>query len=262
MEVFEQILQQAPRLGRGDCFEFGCHPGLACFNACCQDLTIELSPADAMKLRRALGVSSDEFLKDHTRTQFDSRRGLPVVYLAMRADEPHTCPFVTPSGCRVYQARPAACRLYPVGRAVLAEANGQPPEEFFFLLEEDPCQGYQQARPWTVQAWLDDQGVTETDRQDAAFWRLCQDARLRDLLASGGRLGPRQLNEYHRALYDPDRLREYLEATGETERLGLSPQRLDSIFSQDAAILEFAISWLSGRLFGQRPLTAVLELDT
>jgi len=246
MDVQQQILEQAPRLTRQDAFEFGCHAKLSCFNACCADLTVELSPHDAASLRRALGLTAEEFLKRHTRTRFDPGRGLPVVFLEMRDDPASTCPFVGEAGCTVYQDRPAACRLYPVGRALLAPDEGGGRQEFFFLLEEDPCVGYAQPRPWTIQAWLDDQGISQCDQVDDPWRAFCQHPALRSRLAEGRRPAPSLLNDYFRAFYSPDRFRDYLEATGEFARLG--PADRAALLNGDAALLKFAATWMTGRL--------------
>jgi len=248
MDVHQQILEQAPRLTRSDAFEFGCHAELACFNACCADLTVELSPYDALRLERSLGLPEAAFLERHTRTRFDPGRGLPVVFLEMRDDPARTCPFVGEVGCSVYADRPAACRLYPVGRALLAPDEGGGLQEFFFLLEEDPCAGYSQKRRWTVQAWLDDQGVSQVDRVDAPWRAVCQHPALRTRLAEGRRLSPGLLNDYFRAFYTPDRFRDYLGATGELARL--DPADRAALFNDDEALLKFSAAWFQARIEG------------
>ena len=39
-------------------FCFHCHPGLACFNQCCREATIILSPYDILRLSRRLGLTT------------------------------------------------------------------------------------------------------------------------------------------------------------------------------------------------------------
>ncbi len=251
MDVHQQILEQAPRFSRSDAFAFACHPGLGCFNACCRELTVELSPADCARLRRALDLSSTEFLARHTRTRFEPQRGLPVVLLRMRDDPEQSCPFVGPAGCRVYEARPAACRLYPVGRATAADDGGGAPHEFFFLIDQEPCQGFGESQRWTVQRWLTDQGLDECDRLDAPWRAFCQHPALRRRLAAGERLTPRALAEIHQALYDIDRFRAWLAADGESERSGASPSLRRAINDDDEALLRFGLDWLTRRLLGR-----------
>jgi hypothetical protein len=251
MDVRQQILEQAPRFARSDAFAFACHPELDCFNACCRELTVELSPADCARLRRGLDLSSTELLARHTRTRFDPQRGLPVVLLRMRDDADQRCPFVGPAGCRVYEARPAACRLYPVGRATAAAAAGGAVREFFFLIEEQPCLGFGETRRWTVQQWLEDQGVDECDRLDEPWRAFCQHPALRQKLDAGEQLTPRALSEVQLALYDIDRFRAWLAANGELERIGASPALRRAIADDDGALLRFALDWLTRRLLGR-----------
>ena len=61
----EQILQDRPRMGPDDTFRFGCHPGVSCFNHCCSDVNIFLSPYDVLRMRKRLGMGSGEFLEKH-----------------------------------------------------------------------------------------------------------------------------------------------------------------------------------------------------
>jgi Fe-S-cluster containining protein len=248
-EFQASVLRDAPRLDRTDAFEFGCHADLSCFNTCCRDLTVELSPYDVLRLKSGLGLKSGEFLRKHTLTRFDSARGLPVVFLAMNPDALSTCPFVSERGCSVYENRPAACRLYPVGRAVTPAKDGAAAEEFFFLLEEDPCVGYAVATGWTIQKWLDDQGVSDCERWDTRHRQICQHPALRKRLADGNPLTPASLNEYHLALYNLDRFREYVLRAELAEKADLSMSRRARIASEDEALLDFALDWFTGRLF-------------
>jgi hypothetical protein len=47
-------------------FRFHCSPGVACFTRCCADVTIALTPYDVIRLKNALGISSDAFLEKYT----------------------------------------------------------------------------------------------------------------------------------------------------------------------------------------------------
>ena len=54
----EKILEDFDRLGPDDQFTFGCHPGVSCFNCCCSDVNIFLSPYDVLRLKQRLGMTS------------------------------------------------------------------------------------------------------------------------------------------------------------------------------------------------------------
>ena len=65
-EMKNRILKEADRLKLDDCFKFECRPGIACFNKCCGDVNIFLSPYDVLRLKNQLGMSSGDFLDKHT----------------------------------------------------------------------------------------------------------------------------------------------------------------------------------------------------
>ena len=60
------ILDDFPRLGLDDTFSFACHGRLPCFNVCCGDVNIVLTPYDVLRMRTKLALSSDEFLRKYT----------------------------------------------------------------------------------------------------------------------------------------------------------------------------------------------------
>ena len=131
----EKILDEHDRLGPGDTFKFGCHPGVSCFNTCCSDVNIFLSPYDILRLRKRLGISSTEFLEKYTLLPVQEDMTTPVVLLRMRENEAKSCPFLTENGCGVYTDRPWPCRMYPVGLATSRDTpDGWRGERFYFLL--------------------------------------------------------------------------------------------------------------------------------
>ena len=62
----EKIVGDYPRLGPDDTFQFGCHPGVSCFNQCCGDVNIFLSPYDVLRMKKRLEITSTEFLEKYT----------------------------------------------------------------------------------------------------------------------------------------------------------------------------------------------------
>ena len=145
-----------PRLSLDDTFPFRCGADLACFNQCCRDVTIVLTPYDILRLKRALRMSSSEFLEAHTLTPCFPQQKFPIVILKM--DEAKQCPLLSPEGCRVYRHRPWACRMYPLGTA---EPKTPTPENppFHFLVQEDVCRATPKAarrrcaNGWSRSAW-------------------------------------------------------------------------------------------------------------
>ena len=47
-------------------FSFACHPGVSCFNRCCHEIDVILTPVDILKMKTELNMSSDKFLTQYT----------------------------------------------------------------------------------------------------------------------------------------------------------------------------------------------------
>ena len=128
------------RLYADDRFTFRCGPELDCFRQCCRDVTIVLTPYDILRLKRALKITSTEFLEKHTLCPSMPGQKFPVVVLKMDGEDRH-CPFLDANGCSVYAHRPWACRMYPLG---CAEPKTPTPDDrpFHFVIHEDLCHGH------------------------------------------------------------------------------------------------------------------------
>ena len=94
--------------------QFRCHKDIDCFNACCKNIDIMLTPYDILRLKQRLGITSTEFLRLYTEPfEFGKHSVAGVKYKP--AEGTTECQFVTDEGCSVYEDRPTACRYYPVG---------------------------------------------------------------------------------------------------------------------------------------------------
>ena len=154
----DAILNEYPRLKKSDKFKFACHSKVSCFNECCGDVNIFLTPYDVLRLKNKLGIDSQEFLDKYTILPIDHNQKLPVVVMRMQDNEKKTCHFVAQEGCTVYNDRPWACRMYPLGLASPGETSAKLNEEFYFLLQESVCQGFKEDKEWTIEQWMENQG--------------------------------------------------------------------------------------------------------
>jgi len=234
-------------------FRFHCHPGLACFNRCCREAAIILSPYDILRLSRRLGLTSGEFLRRHTRREKEAWSGLPLVLVKPERDG--ACPFLEQDGCRVYADRPAACRLFP-----LAQGSELAPEgvvDHYFLRRLDYCQGFAADREWTVEAWLADQGFPEFDRPRRPWLRLLV------LQAQPDRMPPddRILSQFYMMAYDLDGFRTFLFESAFLKVHHLSREEAEPLLADDLALLRFSAAYLEHLLFPEEapPLAQALE---
>ncbi len=240
-------LRNRRRLEAGSTFCFDCNPKLDCFTHCCSDVNIVLTPADVLALSRRTGLTTSEFLDRHTLSPITKELHLPVVMLRMGEPPEKRCPFVGESGCSVYESRPWACRMYPVGMALPPARVGAPPTPAYFLFEDDFCHGRRGTRTWTVDAWETDQGIRDREELEQGF---------RDLVGHpwfiGGRqLDPRRVELFFMAAYDLDTFREFIFSTTFVKRFDLDRALVESLRTDDHALLRFAFRWLRYALFGE-----------
>jgi len=239
---------EQPHLGLDDEFQFRCGHDLECFTRCCQDVSIVLTPYDVLRMKRALGISSSDFLARYTILPFTKEQKIPVVLLKMDP-ETRRCPFVTGQGCRIYPSRPWACRIYPLGLA--DPKNPQPGHQrFHFLIRESFCKGHEQPRRYTVRQWLAEQGVEHYEMMGASFKELM----LHEFWDRGPDLSPQQIDMYFTACYDVDRFRRFVFETSFLELFDVAEERIEAMRTDDLELLEFGIQWLRFALFGEKTL--------
>jgi len=245
-DLEQEILNEAPRLAATSRFRFSCHPGISCFNVCCRDVNIVLSPYDVLRLRRRLGLGSQEFLAEFTILPFGEKQRLPIPLLKMGSDEQKRCPFVGEQGCTVYEDRPWPCRAYPIGEASSGSPS-RPGEQFYFLVAEEHCHGHAETNEWTVGTWLENQGVAPYQ----AFGELLKEVTLHPRLAQGMELGPKQMEMYFMATYELDRFRRFIFESRFLECYEVAQAYADRLREDDEELLRFGLNWLRFVLFGE-----------
>lgn len=248
----EKVLNEYPRLGLQDSFHFSCHIGVPCFTQCCADVTIFLTPYDILRLKQRLGITSQEFLEQHTLSPFTKDQRLPVIVLRMGEDEHKRCPFVSENGCRVYEDRPWACRMYPLGLASPRESDGSDDSgEFYFLMRDPDCQGWDAGRQYTVAEWLDEQEVILYNRMGESFQKIT----LHDFFQKGNSLSPEQIEMFYLVCYNIDKFRVFVFESTFLKRFDVDAQIVERIRSDDMALLEFGMQWLRFCLFSEQTMT-------
>jgi Fe-S-cluster containining protein len=242
------ILEDAARLGPDDRFTFACGRHLDCFTRCCRDVSIVLTPYDVLRLKRAAGMDSSEFLEKFTICPFTPDQKFPVRLLRMAA-ETRQCPFVCEQGCRVYTDRPWACRMYPLG---VAEPRNATPGDcaFNFLVIEELCHGHGAGREYTVRGWAEEQGVEEYEAMATGFKKLT----LHEFWDCQQTLTPAQMDMFHMACYDLDRFRRFVFESRFLEYFDVDEARIDAIRADDEELLDFAMDWLRFSLFHEKTM--------
>lgn len=232
------------RLAPDQAFRFACGPHLACFNTCCADKRLPLMPYDLLRLRRGLNLTSAEVLERYAEMDLDPVSGWPV--LRLRLTEDGRCPLVTPQGCGAYADRPAACRTYPLARAVRPDAQGRPAEEVFLRQETPACLGWEAERALTPAQWVEDQGLAPYQAANDALLPLFCHPRRRGRLE----LRPPQIHAVILALYNLDQWRQLVARPGFAAAQGLKPGVVEAALASDETLLGLGRDWLLVQLFG------------
>jgi hypothetical protein len=177
-----------------------------------------------------------------------------MVMLRMTSEEGKPCPFVGEKGCSVYEDRPWACRMYPLGMAIPPARAGEEPEPMFFVFEDDHCKGREQAdrKEWTAETWRADQDIETHEALEEGF---------RDLVSHpwfiGGRtLDPKRMHMLYMGCYDLDTFRAFVFESSFIDRFEIDAGELEEFKTNDEALLKFAFRWLRFALFAEPTMKA------
>lgn len=235
---------------QGDGFRFNCDPTLSCFTKCCAKLNLILTPYDIIRLKKRLGLTSDLFLERYTTSSVDDGYGIPVVKLKMNDDDNGRCPFVVPEGCSVYEDRPGACRVYPLGRAASKVREGLKAGEYYFIVKEPHCLGFDEEREWKVGEWIKDQGLDHYNVMNESFMDITAGKRSKTIKA----FSDQKLQMFYMACYSIDDFRRFIFETTFLKRFDLSQDVLERLRTDDVELMMFASRWLKFALFGDKTL--------
>jgi uncharacterized protein len=230
---------------------FRCAPGIACFNACCKQADVTLTPYDILRLKRRLGLDSTDFLRDYTVPFELDADGLPGVKLKTRDDG--TClQLAEETGCGVYADRPTVCRYYPLALLALREKGAAQAQERYSLVREDHCLGHLEPREISVADYRTEQGCPEYDDHNRPWYELL--LKKRSAGPAVGRPPPASLQLFFLASYDLDRFRRFVLSDAFRGTYVLPEGLMATLGEDDEALLDFACRFLRQVLFGERSL--------
>lgn len=229
-----------------DTFRFFCSSRVPCFNNCCKDLNQSLTPYDIIRLKGNLGLRSGLFLERYTLRHTGPESGLPIITLKPESSCELRCPFVTPSGCRVYADRPASCRAYPLIRAASRSRETGKISDRYLLLRESHCRGFEQDHTQTVAEWIEGQGLPIYNRLNDLLLEIIS-------LKRGLKPGPLDRESgrlFYLACYDLDTFRSQVFETGRLDLRDPDPGVLEDARNDDIALLTLGMKWVKQVLFG------------
>ena len=228
---------------------FRCHPGVPCFTECCGNIKIILTPYDILKIRKRLDMEAADFLHTYTEPTYLEKTDFPGVMIKLTEDG--RCPFIKSKteGCRIYSDRPTACRYYPVGMANFHEGaqEGQSSEEFYFVVKEPHCRGFEEDKTWTIKEWREDQGVDLRDKMNKGWMELVM---RRKSFGYQATLSEQAKRMFFMASTDLDQFRSFVFESSFLQTYDVDQETLASIRDDEVELLLFSYKVLASMLFG------------
>ena len=231
--------------------QFQCRKGIACWNACCSNIDISLTPYDILRLKQRLGITSNDFLLHYTLPYEMEQNGIAGVKLRP-VENGTACRFMTPEGCSVYDDRPTACRYYPVALLSMRKQDEYTDTQSYALVKEEHCLGHNEPRSITIDAYRKEQGLEKYDEL-ARGWRQLI-LKKKSSGPSVGKPSKRSLQLYFMVCYDLDTFRSFMTSDGFNELYDLPADETKEILADDTALMLFGFRFLRQVLFGENSI--------
>lgn len=231
--------------------QFSCHKGIGCWNACCANIDISLTPYDIIRLKKRLGMTSTQFLRDYTVPYELEKDGIAGVKFRP-VDNGTACRFMQPEGCAVYEDRPTACRYYPVALLSMRKQDEYTDTQSYALVEEEHCKGHQVDRRLTIADYRKEQGVVEYDELARGWRQLVLKKKSSGPTIGSLSLKSRQL--FFMSCYDIDTFRNFVESEAFNKLFKLDPEMRKMLMEDDVELMQFSFRFLKQVLFGEKSI--------
>lgn len=238
---------QPVELNLDSVFQFRCHKDIACFNACCRNIDLQLTPYDILQLKNRLGLTSSEFVARYTVPFEMDAHGMPGLKM-MTKPGTSECIHLTEEGCGVYEDRPAACRYYALGNVAVRKKEAGEIEDAYFVVREAHCLGHEEPHEQSVAKYRVEQGLDKYDEMNSHWRRLI--LKKRSAGPTVGSPSERSLQLFDMCSYDLDGFREFVQNSKFKEIVDLPPEQEQELMDNEESLLEFAMSFLEQVLFG------------
>jgi Fe-S-cluster containining protein len=257
-EEFKDMIQDSPFVGSpveptmladNAQLQFRCHRDVKCWNACCSNIDITLTPYDILRLKKRLEISSGEFLQKYTIPFEMDKDGMPGVKLKP-VDEGSACQFMKPEGCGVYEDRPTSCRYYPVALLTMRRSDEYVDRTAFALVKEKHCLGHFEPKTQSIEAYRTEQGVAEYDEKGRSWRQLV--IKRKSAGPTIGTPSPISNQLFFMASYDVDRFRAFVMSKHFNETYIVPPEVMALLVADDEALLDFGLNFLRHVLFAEK----------
>ncbi len=233
-------------------FRFACNENIPCFTRCCKNADMFLYPYDIIRLKRHLGMTSEEFLVQHTITAFRSNPHFPDVMLKMSDAKDQACSFLSDKGCTVYESRPYSCRAYPLEPIISGDEQNRAIISCY-LVEHAHCLGHGEGKKWTSDQWMKDQGMNTYNEYNKSWARVAALLHTQKTLGEKGADNP-AMNMAYMASYNMDTFRRFVFESSFLQKFDVPEDRINKIKDSDEALMLLGFDWILRFIGGQGPL--------
>jgi hypothetical protein len=120
-------------------------------------------------------------------------------------------------------------------------------EDFYFMIRESHCKGFESDKEWTVDEWRKDQGVDVFDEINKGWMEF--------MLKKKSYGFQYDLSEESRRMFflvssNVERLKRFIFESSFLEKYDVDKDVLEKIKEDEVALLQFGFDWLQSALFG------------
>lgn len=235
--------------------QFQCRKGIACWNACCSNIDISLTPYDILRLKRRLGLASAAFLQQYAVPYEMEKDGIAGVKLKP-VEGGSACQFMKPEGCSVYEDRPTACRYYPVALLSMRRQDEYVDRDAYALVKEDHCLGHKEPRSLTIDEYRAEQGLDTYDVQGRGWRQLVLKKKSSGPTVGKPSVRSRQL--FFMTCYDIDTFRAFVDSGPFKDIYDVPESELEAMLGDslesEQALMQFGFRFLRQVLFGEETI--------
>ncbi len=108
------------KIGVDEPFKFHC---TMCGKCCINREDILLTPRDIYNMSKELGITTKELFETYCEAYIGDDSRMPIIRLKPRGSI-RRCPLLKDRKCSVHKAKPAVCAMFPIGRCLMSEKDG------------------------------------------------------------------------------------------------------------------------------------------
>ena len=122
-----------------------------------------------------------------------------------------------------------------------------PGNEFFFLQTDDFCEGHTSKEEWTINGWIQNQGIEPYEYFSSLFREIV----LHPSFDKGTELTPQKMEMFHMVFYNLDKFRAFIFESTFLKRFEIAKKTRDEIKKDDLKLMAFGVDWLKFCLFAE-----------